>query len=616
PISTGVSGLGTGVATFLATPSSANLASAVTDETGSGVLTLATAPTFTTSISVGSAGVKLSDDGDGAVTFLGIGDGTSDFDEDLILNLMDTSNTGTFTSSTALATLNFSSIALQESGIAVLNNDEIDASSELAAIMDDETGSGALVFGTSPTFVTPALGTPASGTLTNATGLPISTGVSGLGTGVATFLATPSSANTASAVTDETGSGLLVFATSPTLTTPNIGAATGTTLSLSTTANLLTLTNTNDAASSQIAILQGDRATMADADEAYLTLKLSNDAGTQTEFGRLTWVAADVNNATSEDGRLDFSVMTAASLAKELQLDGTALAPSTSDGLALGTASLMFADLFLASGGVVNLNNGDVTLTHGTDTLTLAGGTLVLPNTGLQVGSSTPFSDSSGTLTFQNVDAIDATTETTLESAIDIAGDISGTGLAAVTIGADKVLESMLKAVDAAADEECLTYESTVGDFEWQTCGGSGADTALSNLASVAVNAALVPGTAGALSFGSATKPWADIYLAGTSGTPGTNNFKITGASTSGTRTITLPDATGTVALTANNLSVFAATTSANLASVMSDETGTGSLVFGDAPSIQTPTIQNLIANLANNLLATSLINGVAEGRL
>ena len=69
-----------------------------------------------------------------------------------------------------------------------------------------------------------ALGTPSSGTLTSCTGLPISTGVSGLGTGVATWLASATSANLAAAVTDETGSGALVFGTSPTLTTPRIAS--------------------------------------------------------------------------------------------------------------------------------------------------------------------------------------------------------------------------------------------------------------------------------------------------------------------------------------------------------------------------------------------------------
>lgn len=62
-------------------------------------------------------------------------------------------------------------------------------------------------------------GTPTSLTLTNATGLPVATGISGLGSGVATWLATPSSANLASAVTGETGSGALVFGTTPTFTT-------------------------------------------------------------------------------------------------------------------------------------------------------------------------------------------------------------------------------------------------------------------------------------------------------------------------------------------------------------------------------------------------------------
>jgi len=81
---------------------------------------------------------------------------------------------------------------------------------------------------TNATLTTPILGTPQSGTLTNCTGLPVSTGISGLGTGVATFLATPSSANLRTAVTDETGTGALVFATSPTLVTPTLGVATAT----------------------------------------------------------------------------------------------------------------------------------------------------------------------------------------------------------------------------------------------------------------------------------------------------------------------------------------------------------------------------------------------------
>ena len=66
-------------------------------------------------------------------------------------------------------------------------------SAQLASVISDETGSGALCFATSPTLVTPALGTPSSGTLTSCTGLPIVAGTTGTlsiargGTGATSF---------------------------------------------------------------------------------------------------------------------------------------------------------------------------------------------------------------------------------------------------------------------------------------------------------------------------------------------------------------------------------------------------------------------------------------------
>lgn len=90
----------------------------------------------------------------------------------------------------------------------------------------------------SPVINGGALGTPSSGTATNLTGtaagLTAGTasavavgGITGLGSNVGTFLATPSSANLASALTDETGSGAAVFGTSPTIATPLLTTAVG-----------------------------------------------------------------------------------------------------------------------------------------------------------------------------------------------------------------------------------------------------------------------------------------------------------------------------------------------------------------------------------------------------
>jgi len=59
----------------------------------------------------------------------------------------------------------------------------------------------------------------------------------------------------------------------------------------------------------------------------------------------------------------------------EVELVENALSPVTNNGVAIGTSSLMWSDLFLADGGVLNFNSGDMTITHGSNILTVAGGT-------------------------------------------------------------------------------------------------------------------------------------------------------------------------------------------------------------------------------------------------
>jgi hypothetical protein len=103
--------------------------------------------------------------------------------------------------------------------------------------MTDETGTGLLVFNTSPTLVTPALGTPSALVGTNITGtaagltagnVTTNANLTGAVTSVgnAASLGSFTSANLAAALTDETGTGANVFATSPTLVTPLLGTPT------------------------------------------------------------------------------------------------------------------------------------------------------------------------------------------------------------------------------------------------------------------------------------------------------------------------------------------------------------------------------------------------------
>ena len=225
------------------------------------------------------------------------------------------------------------------------------------------TGSGTVVaLATSPSFTTPVLGTPTSGTLTSCIGLPIATGVSGLGTNVATFLATPSSANLASALTDETGSGSAVFATSPTLVTPTLGVASATTVNKITltapaTGSTLTLADGKTLTASNTVTLTGTDSTSYNLD-ALTTIPQNNQSISYT------LVLSDAGKAVVETGTTTTLTIPA---------NGTVAYP-------VGT-SLTF----------VNNTAGNISIAITTDTMYLAGSATTGTRTLAQRGVATAY---------------------------------------------------------------------------------------------------------------------------------------------------------------------------------------------------------------------------------
>ena len=208
----------------LAATTSAELAGVISDETGTGALVFANTPTLVTPNIGVATGTSLVLSGDltvnGTTTTINSTEITID-DKNLVLG-------GVATPTDAGA----DGGGLTLKGTTDKTFSWVDATDAWTSSEHMNLASGKAYYlnGTVLKEVTETLKNKTINGADNTLTVRLANDISGFGTGVATFLATPSSANLISAITDETGTGSLVFATSPTLVTPTLGAASATTI--------------------------------------------------------------------------------------------------------------------------------------------------------------------------------------------------------------------------------------------------------------------------------------------------------------------------------------------------------------------------------------------------
>lgn len=255
-----------------------------TISTGTGTLTLGAGKTFTSSNTLTLAGT------DGSTLNVGTGGtlGTAAYTASSAYEVPLTFSTG-LTRSTNTVTVNTSQNIATLSNLT--SNGIVTTSGGTGALsVTSTTGSGNVVLATSPTLVTPALGTPSSVVLTNATGT-----AAGLTAGTVTTNANLTgpitSSGNATSVAAQTGTGsTFVMNTSPTLVTPTIGVATATSV------NKMAITA--PATSSTLAVADGKTFTASN------TVTLTGTDGvsmnvTNGKLAQITMIIGDGVNAIS-----------------------------------------------------------------------------------------------------------------------------------------------------------------------------------------------------------------------------------------------------------------------------------------------------------------------------
>lgn len=216
------------------------------------------------------------------------------------------------------------------------------------------------------------------------------------------------------------------------------------------------------------------------ADSATDTLTI-----TETTFLTFTGTAAtdtiDVTQVTTDIGT--DGLIAANAVALTTDTTGNYAAGDAEAGAALtgDTATSFFSvgtlEVGIGGSGAATFTDGGILLGSGTGAFTALG---VAANGQLPIGDGTTdpvLATLTGTA--NEVTVTNGVGTITLDLPLNAGTDITADLEEEVTEGSlanDTILEADLKVVDAAVDEECLTFETTTGDFEWQACG-SGTDT-------------------------------------------------------------------------------------------------------------------------------------------